>query len=538
MYNTNAYTEGDPNSLIAFVAEAPARVEEVRNRPLVGESGIVWDTLLQAAGISRSEAFTINCVKHRISSPDKYMTKSGLTTEGMAVRDDVKERLKNCKANVIVALGKLSTCILTGETEITKYRGSILPSTLLPGKKVIPTYHPAYTLLRRGPGNYLFRYDIVADLKQAKRHKEFPEIPAPTLEAILDPTFNQVIDFIDMVNRDPKINIFGYDVECYNNQISCLAIAPHKDLSFCVPFVNRWNEAQETQIWLALCKLMKNTEVTKVMHNFLFDVSYTWHQSKILTRGPIECTMTAYRTMYPDMRSGLDHLVSIYTEHRYYKDDRKLWKTPARDPMAFWLYNCRDSAYTIEVWEHVKKELEADEDYSKMYKEDMELTDPLLWMMTAGIPIDVEQLNIMKADVIKELAETVEELHSTAREEFNPGSAVQVIKYFYDTLKLKPYLNRGKRTCDDKALSRIARRDNLPEARILQKWRHLDKLRSTYLELEYDPDKKLRCFYQLKGTKSARLSSTKTLKGTGLNMQNLDPAFKRFLYCEGEEDGS
>jgi len=535
MYKTNAYTEGDPNSKIAFVAEAPARVEEMRNRPLVGESGVVWDTLLQAAGISRSEAYTINCVKHRISDTSKFMTNSGLTTEGMKVKEDVKERLKDCKANVFVPMGKLATCILTGNTEITKFRGSILESTLLPGRKVIPTYHPAYTLMRRGPANYLFRYDIVADLKKAKRHMEFPEVPSPTLEAILDPTFNQIIEFIDMVDRDPSMDIFGYDIECYNNQISCLAIAPHKDLALCIPFVNRWNEPQEGQIWLALCRLMKNESVTKVMHNFLFDVSYTWHQSKILTRGPVECTMTAYRTIYPDMRSGLDHLVSIYTDHPYYKDDRKLWRTPARDPMAFWLYNCRDSAYTIEVWDKVKEELEADPEYLTMYKADMELTDPLLWMMTAGIPINVEKLSVMRDQVVEELAETVEELHKVAQEPFNPGSSKQVIKYFYETLKVKPYLNRGRPTCDDKALSRIARRDSLPEARILQKWRHLDKLRSTYLELVYDPDKRLRCFYQLKGTKSARLSSTKTLKGTGLNMQNLDPAFKKFLYCEEEE---
>jgi len=536
MYKTNAYTEGDPNSKIAFVGEAPARVEEMRGRPFVGESGVVWDTLLQAAGISRSEAYTINCVQHRISDTSKYLTKSGLTSEGMKVKEDVKERLKDCKANVIIPLGKLATCILTGHTEITKFRGSVIESTLLPGRKVIPTYHPAYTLMRRGPANYLFRYDIVADLKKAKRHREFPGVPAPTLEAILDPTFNQIIEFIDMLNRDPAMDIFGYDVECYNNQISCLAIAPHKDLALCVPFVNRWNETQEALIWLALCKLMKNEKITKVMHNFLFDVSYTWHQSKILTRGPVECTMTAYRTMYPDMKSGLDHLVSIYTDHPYYKDDRKLWKTPARDPMAFWLYNCRDSAYTIEVWDKVKEELRADKGYEKMYREDMELTDPLLWMMTAGVPIDIDQLTVMKERVIKEIAETVEELHSIAETEFNPASSQQVIKYFYEVKGVKPYLNRGRRTCDDKALSRIARRDNLPEARILQKWRHLDKLRSTYLELVYDPDKKLRCFYQLKGTKSARLSSTKTLKGTGLNMQNLDPAFKKFLYCETEEE--
>ena len=114
MYKTNAYTEGDPNSKIAFVAEAPARVEEMRNRPLVGESGVVWDTLLQAAGISRSEACTINCVKHRISDTSKLMTNSGLTTEGMKVKEYVKERLKDCNANVFVPMGKLATCILTG----------------------------------------------------------------------------------------------------------------------------------------------------------------------------------------------------------------------------------------------------------------------------------------------------------------------------------------------------------------------------------------------------------------------------------------
>ena len=106
-----------------------------------------------------------------------------------------------------------------------------------------------------------------------------------------------------------------------------------------------------------------------------------------------------------------------------------------------------------------------------MYREDMELTDPLLWMMTAGIPIDIDRLKNMRDKVVEELAETVEELHKVSKEEFNPRSSKQVNKYFYETLKVKPYMNRGRRTCDDKALSRIARRDNLPEARILQKWR-------------------------------------------------------------------
>src|SRR3990172_7827166 len=83
---------------------------------------------------------------------------------------------------------------------------------------------------------------------------------------------------------------------------------------------------------------------------------------------------------------------------------------------------------------------------------------------------------------------------------FNPLSPKQCIAYFYGTKGLKPYINRktSKPTCDDTALSRIFRRTGMKEAKLIQEIRVLDKLLGTYMELELDEDKRLRCFYNVR----------------------------------------
>ena len=125
----------------------------------------------------------------------------------------------------------------------------------------------------------------------------------------------------------------------------------------------------------------------------------------------------------------------------------------------------------------------------------------------------------------------MQELNDTADYPFNPGSFKQCMEYFYDHKGIAPYTNRktGKPTTDDKAMARIFRKFELPEARLVQECRSLGKLLGTYLEVEYDSDKRLRCFYDPRGTTSGRLSSSKTIFDKGLNFQNLDPRFKSFL---------
>ena len=66
------------------------------------------------------------------------------------------------------------------------------------------------------------------------------------------------------------------------------------------------------------------------------------------------------------------------------------------------------------------------------------------------------------------------------------------------------------------------------------KLRGLNKLRSTYLEVKLDDDNRLRCSFNPVGTKSGRLSSGKTIFGTGTNLQNQPPIMKRFMLADDD----
>jgi DNA polymerase-1 len=153
--------------------------------------------------------------------------------------------------------------------------------------------------------------------------------------------------------------------------------------------------------------------------------------------------------------------------------------------------------------------------------------------------MSIEGLNVNK----KGLAETNSYLEGRIKEkeqalfeacgrELNVNSSKQCQEYFYEHLGLGPYKNKdGGITTDDKAMSRIVRRAEMGsrEAKLVQEVRHLKKLKSTYMEVELDDDSRLRCSWNPRGTWTGRLSSSKTIFGTGMNLQNLDPEFKSFV---------
>ncbi len=57
--------EGDPDSEVVFVGEAPGKREDERGRPFVGTAGRLLDRLLEHAGLSREEVYITNVVKCR-----------------------------------------------------------------------------------------------------------------------------------------------------------------------------------------------------------------------------------------------------------------------------------------------------------------------------------------------------------------------------------------------------------------------------------------------------------------------------------------
>jgi DNA polymerase-1 len=204
-------------------------------------------------------------------------------------------------------------------------------------------------------------------------------------------------------------------------------------------------------------------------------------------------------------------------------------------------YNAKDAVGTLQIANKVVPEI-ISEGYEDTYNHTLSLLRPLMYMMIRGVKVDLAELAKMKVKVDATIIQHQERLNTIAGKPLNVNSAKDLKQYFYSDKGVKPYTKYNKasgkssETVDDKALQRLARptsqRDGFEEARLIQRIRQLRKLKGTYLDIVFDKDQRLRCSYNPRGTRFGRLSSSKTIFETGMNMQNLPPAFQKFLVAD------
>ena len=192
-------------------------------------------------------------------------------------------------------------------------------------------------------------------------------------------------------------------------------------------------------------------------------------------------------------------------------------------------YSCLDAAITRQAWDSIDDEM-TETGYQSTFQQTMELYPTLIHMSVRGYKTDIDALNKLRKETQDEIRKREGELTELCGFALNIDSPKQCANYFYVVKGIKPYTNRktGRVTCDDKALARMAIK-GVREASIIQRIRYLGKLEGTYLSVAIDSDGRVRCSWNPRGTKFGRLSSSKTIFGTGLNFQNLHPEFRRFL---------
>jgi uracil-DNA glycosylase len=550
----SVFEEGNPRSKICFLAEAPAKIEMKMDRLLTGPSGKLFNHLLHESGLVRAEAYLLNVWPFMVYKQDKgssvyiydqyddllWSNRRGFTEKGLEEAWPTVQLLERSGANCIVPLGGVALSLLFGDSRIGKWRGSILTAnssyvqgTRLVGRKVVGTYHPAFVIR----GQYLATYAIIHDMKRAKEESRSPTVALPRRELIIDPSYPEVMAFQRDMMRARRV---GHDIEVLNSQISCMCYSPEPDMSMCVPILdrsgrqNRWNEEQETEIWLNHQKIMKNPKIQKINHAILFDTSFEFEQNNITTSlENADCSMTAWRVVNTDFPKGLDYVCSILTREPYYKDDGKIWKKPWVDIERFWRYNALDGAIAVECWDEMQEELQ-DPDWRHTYQMHKDLFPVLTYMMVHGMRVNRARLQKVKEDVSAKITEHQGELDAIAGYPLNTSSPKQMIAYFYGEKGIKPYVSRktGRPTCDDKALAAIFKRYRLPEAKLSQEIRTHRTLLQNFLEIQFDPDDMLRCSIDATGARTGRLSTSETVRGTGHNMQNIPPSFRGFLEAE------
>jgi len=154
------FGEGDPNSPVVFVGEAPGEEEDKLKRPFVGKAGQYLNKKLQKVGLEREKVYITNVVKSR---PPGNRTP---TIEEMAsCLPYLRKEIEIIKPKVIVCLGSTAMKgILGKDYPITKYRGKTFPYPYDPKIKVFLTYHPAY-VLRNPSADREFTEDLKAVIK-------------------------------------------------------------------------------------------------------------------------------------------------------------------------------------------------------------------------------------------------------------------------------------------------------------------------------------------------------------------------------------
>jgi uracil-DNA glycosylase family 4 len=308
--------QGSKNAKIAIVGDISDAFDMQAMKPFAGFGGNALESCLHSAGIIRGECYLTNVVKVRGVEKDYFDDRKGTcTAEGLCVVNQLKEELEKTKANILVACGAFPFAALCNHKYLAKYRGYLFQSTLLPGRKVIPTYHPRNSLR----GMYIQKYIISSDFRKAKEESEFPELRRPDRDLIYNP--ESIGDVLDWCNYYTKQKIVGFDLEVVNYEVSCISFSSTPEIAHVIPISGRWSFPDELEVWQGIQSVLGNPDSIKVVQNGMFDIPFLLNHCNVEVKGPIHDTMVAHSILYPDLPKGLGFLGSIYCgSQKYWKD--------------------------------------------------------------------------------------------------------------------------------------------------------------------------------------------------------------------------
>jgi uracil-DNA glycosylase family 4 len=552
MKRTYVHPFGDPAAKLGICGEQPG-MQEVRARPprpFIGPAGQGLDECLMMTKILRRDLYLTNVVKDLDAPLNHYIDldargKWTIHPEGYTYIQELADELKGLRLNCIVALGNIALLALTNRVGITKWRGSVLESTIVPGLKVVPTFHPATFIPPKF--NFLNKPLICEDLLRAKHESEFPEIRRLARSVIVRPNFDQSVS---VLNHCYEVGLhgqtIGIDIEVINGEVDCISFGWSPYDSCSIPFRysqgDYFNPDEELEVMKLVAKIVQEERISKVGANFIFDLQFLFHKYGILPRGTLHCTQIAQKISYPDFPAGLDFVTTMHTDIPYYKADGKQWmKMQAGTWEQWWNYNGMDSIVPVEA---LPKQLEVlrKQGNTDTYERQRLLIEPLIYMSERGIKVDVQGMMDYRNEQQCTLDSLAEKLNSEVGYEINYNSPQQLMNYFYKEEGIKPYKKRNTKgeyadTTDVDALKRIFRRGGpgSSAARIMLDIRSLSKRISTYLDIgKVDKDGRYRSSYKPVGAETGRLSSGETIFGTGGNQQNWPHDLLRFfLFDEG-----
>ena len=511
---------GNPNAQIAIVTDFITPEDAKIGRPLAGVDGRMVSSLLKSMGLNMyNDCYVTAFIKDKVKSWTQYYVdkKQSQPTEAFydAGRTLVKE-LQGIRPNIILSLGKHSFRALMDDPDADhgNQRGSLYWIDGL--GKVLTTLDPG-TIRKQ----YKWKPILAADLRRCLEESISPELDLPERRLIVEPDLQTTLQFLDRAYDAPYL---AFDIETFGanigkharyakdyNYMDCISIAISAEDAICIPFFYLngrpyWqNLADEALVQRKLSEVLGNPDSRKIAQNAQFDI-LKLRRYGIYVQNCWFDTMCAAHTLYSQLPKDLGFLSSIYTKEPYFKSDISSDR---------WTYNAKDSAVTYEIaFKQIQdmKDLNVHDFY---FNHVHPTIDKMIQLQERGLCLDLTNKEALDAEYSRLYEECVRKLQFEAGYELNPHSPKQVLEYI-NTSGLAKLKSSNK-----KNLEQVFARTQAPILRHILEARQHKTMLSTFIHAAYDPDLRMRASYNITGTYTGRLSSSSSVDGSGINLQNV-----------------
>lgn len=423
---------------IAFVGEAPGKMEARSGIPFSGPSGKLLNIVMNHHGIRRNDVVLANACSCR--PPDNATPPPAAI---VACRPRLLAELEHAGVETVVALGNSATQSLLSQTGVTKLRvGPGKQSQYLPGVRVIPTIHPAAAL--RQADNFPF---IVTDVgKVVAPHGVWIEpkyFVADTEDDAL-----QVISELEG-REGPLVIDIEVDIEKdtahdHPNHYGmlCLGIAYARDRA--VVFSEGVMGIQT--VLDALRRLLRSKRL--IGQNLKFDLAGLYPLLGPLV-GWFDTMLASYAfDERPGIHSlgfqGIEYLGTPDWKDEIEKYDAKKLGYGVIPRPILYKYNAYDNCVTYQLWEYYEEKFRKDElegpsqmipgvpykPLRHIHDKMVEWGNELMYLELNGIAVDKEHLKKLEIRFTDELKISLMEICEIVGHDINPNSWQQVQKYW------------------------------------------------------------------------------------------------------------
>ena len=159
------FGDGNADSDIVFIGEAPGKNEDLQGKPFIGAGGKFLVEMLESIKMKREDIYITNIVKYRPPN-----NRDPLPEEKETCNEWLINELKIIQPKLIVFLGRHSMGRFFPTEKISDVHGKLLIKNIseLGGKQAfLPLYHPAAALYNGG-----MRQTLIKDFKKIPKALE------------------------------------------------------------------------------------------------------------------------------------------------------------------------------------------------------------------------------------------------------------------------------------------------------------------------------------------------------------------------------